>query len=242
MTTPNDNTPIGIITDGLFDAGLLELGATPNSEQMVVGMRRLNDIATELQTTGGLRLWLNHDKEITLIKDEGNYDLGPAADGGTVNMTEKPLRVLEAYYRDSTGIRRPLVPLAWRDYTQLSQINQSGAINSYFVNKQQSLLKVFFWLIPDATAATGTCHLLLQEQVARATNLTETMNFPVEWRMALRWMFAADSCTGQPDSIVQRCMMNAEKYQTILQDWDVEDAPTSFQPDPRLQYTTGSFR
>mgnify|MGYP003350501246 CR=1 FL=1 len=49
----------------------------------------------------------------------------------------KPLRVIEAYYLDSSGIRRPLVVLSWDDYFRLSQVNQVGQINSYFVNKQQ---------------------------------------------------------------------------------------------------------
>ena len=48
MTTPNDNTPISIIQDAYFDAGLIQEGDTVNSEQIVSGMRRL---------TGMINLW-----------------------------------------------------------------------------------------------------------------------------------------------------------------------------------------
>ena len=153
----------------------------------------------------------------------------------------KPMRALDAWYVDVTGIRRPLVPLAWSDYIRLSQINQTGQVNSYFIDKQQSNLSVFFWLLPDATAATGTCHLLLQTQVTNFINLTETMNFPIEWRIALRWGLADEICTGQPQAIMDRCQQRAAAYRTTLEDWDVEDAPLRFTPDARGT-SAGRFR
>jgi len=240
MTTPNSNTPAAIIADAMLDAGLLEEGDTPSSEQIVTGMRRLTDLIN-FEQTQGIKLWLNVDTEVTLTEDVGTYQFGPAVSGGTVDMT-KPLRVIEAYYRDSTGIRRPLVVLSWDDYIRLSQINQTGQINSYFVNKKQSVLSVFFWLIPDATAATGTAHLLLQVQVVNFTSVTETMNFPIEWRMFLRWGLADELATGQPQAIMDRCSQRAQFYREALEGWDVEDAPTRFTPDQRGQYVTGSFR
>ena len=161
--------------------------------------------------------------------------------GGDIDMA-KPLRGIQAYYRDPNGIRRPLVVLAWDDYLRLSQINQVGQINSYFVNKMQTQLSIFFWLIPDATAATGTAHVLLQTQVTNFISVTETMNFPIEWRIALRWGLADEISTGQPQAIMDRCQQRAQTYRTALEDWDVEDAPTRFAPDQRGGMSTGSFR
>ena len=154
----------------------------------------------------------------------------------------KPPRVLDAWYSDVSGIRRPLIPMSWNDYVRLSVINQTGALNSYFVDKQQMNLSVFFWLIPDATAATGTGHLLTQVQVTNFINVTETMNFPIEWRIALRWGLADELATGQPQAIMDRCQQRASAYRTALEDWDVEDAPTRFTPDQRSNYYSGSFR
>lgn len=240
MTTPNNNTPSAIINDAYLDAGIIQEGDSANSEQLAAGLRRLTDIIN-FEQTQGLKLWVNVDYSITLTADIGTYDLGPTADGGTVNMT-KPLRVIEAYYLDSTGIRRPLIPLSWDDYTRLSQINQSGAINSYFVNKKQLVLSVFFWLIPDTTAATGTGHLVLQEQITGPINLTETVNFPIEWRMFLHWALADELSTGQPQAIMDRAQQRCERYRMALEDWDVEDASTSFAPDSRGMYWGQKFR
>lgn len=237
MTAPTDNTPASIIADAYFDAGIVQEGSSPNSEQIVRAMRQLTDIIN-LEQTQGLKLWLNVDTTVPLVSGQGTYTLSPT---GSVAMV-KPLRVIDAYYLDSNAIRRPLTPLAWSDYTRLSQVTQTGAINSYFVNKKPTELSVFFWLVPDATAATGTVHLLLQTQVTNFTNITETMNFPVEWRMFLRWALADEICTGQPQAIMDRCQQRAELYRMKLQDWDVEDAPTRFAPDSRVMQNTGSFR
>lgn len=237
MTAPNNNTPISIIADAYFDAGLLQEGQSPSGEQIVTGMRKLEDMINLWQTQG-LKLWLMEDLSVTLVSGQGTYTFGPA---GTVVM-DKPLRVIEAYYRDVNAVRRPLIPLSWNDYTRLSQITQVGQLNSYFVDKQQAALSVFFWLIPDAVAATGTAHLVIQRQVAGLVNLTDTMNFPPEWRIALRWGLADEISTGQPQAIMDRCQARAMAYRTMLEDWDVEDAPTRFTPDTRGGFAQGSFR
>lgn len=237
MTTPNSNTPISIISDAYFDAGLLQEGQAPNSEQITSGIRKLQDLINLMQTQG-LKLWLNVDTSVTLTSGQSTYTFG---DAGTVAMP-KPPRVVEAWYADANGIRRPLIPMSWNDYARLSIITQTGQINSYFVDKKQSLLSVFFWLTPDATAATGTAHLLLQQQVTQFVNLTETMNFPTEWRIALRWGLADELATGQPQAIMDRCQQRAIQYRTMLEDWDVEDAPTRFAPDSRSQFFSGNFR
>jgi hypothetical protein len=237
MPAPSNNTPLSIIQDAYFDAGLLQEGDQLNSEQLVSGMRRLTDMINGWQTQG-LKLWLNVDTPVTLTAGQGTYTFGPA---GTVVM-DKPLRVLEAWYEDINNIRRPLVMLSWNDYTRLSQISQTGALNSYFVDKQQNVLSVFFWLIPDTVAATGMAHLLLQVQVANFSNVTDTMNFPIEWRLALRWGLADEICTGQPQAIMDRCQQRAQSYRTALENWDVEDAPTRFTTDQRASYHQGHFR
>ena len=237
MTAPSNNTPFAIVNDAYHDAGLVQEGDVVNSDQLVSGMSRLTDLVN-LKQTQGLKLWLNVDTSVPLVEDQGTYTFSPSGDVVMV----KPLRVIEAYYLDDTGIRRPLVPLSWDDYIRLSQVNQSGAINSYFVNKKQSELSVFFWLIPDATAATGTAHLLLQTQVTNFISVTEEVNFPIEWRIALRWGLADELATGQPQAIMDRCQQRAAMYWEALENWDVEDAPTRFTPDQRSMYGGGRFR
>lgn len=140
------------------------------------------------------------------------------------------------------GIRRPLIPLSWDEWMRLSQLNNQGAINSYFVDKQTTLLKVHFWNTPDTTAATqGNVHLLLETQATQLVTIQDTMMFPIEWYLALQWLLAAEISTGQPQSVIQRCEGKAQYYKDALENWDVEDTSTRFEPDSRSQYYNHSL-
>lgn len=241
MTTPTDNTPAAVIEDAFFEAGILQDGQSPNSEQLVRGMRRLKDLINAEQTQG-LKLWLNVLTSVTLVANQGTYVFGPSGDV----VMAKPLRCIQADYVLNAGTaqenKRPLVAMSWDDYMRLSQTSQAGALNSYFVNKKQSQLDIFFWLIPDASAATGIVQALLQVQVTNFTNVTETMNFPIEWRMYLVYGLADILSVGQPQAIMDRNRGYAEMYKEALEGFDVEDASTSFAPDQRSQWGTNKFR
>lgn len=236
MTTPASNTPYGIITDAMVDAGRLAEGSIPSSESLATNFRRLNDLVNYLQTKG-LKLWLNQDITVPLVQGQAAYTFAP---GGSVDMT-KPLRVMEAYYLFTSGnTRRPLTQISLRDYWMLGSAGTSasnqGSVTQFVIDKFQTQLRATFWPCPDSSdASLGAVHFLMQVQVTNAISLTETMNFPQEWRMALRWGLADELSTGQPEAIMQRCQQRAEMYRTALEDWDVEDAPTSFAPDPQWQ-------
>lgn len=236
MTTPNSNTPAGIIYDAMQDSGKLRQGNVPTSEDYEKHGRRLLDLI-KLWCTQGLKLWLELDQSITLVAGTTSYTLGP---GGSI-ITAKPMRVTQGYFQDANGNRRPIFAISREEYLRLANVTQQGAVTQYFVDKQQANLVVSFWNTPDATAALGTAHLLIQQQVTTFTNLTETMNFPEEWRIALRWGLADEISTGQPQEIMTRCASRAATYRMMLEDWDVEDASTRFEPDSRYGGATSRF-
>lgn len=234
----NSKTIYGIINDAMHDAGLLEEGEIPNSEQIETNFRRLSDIINLWQTQG-LKLFLLQQIDVILTVSVGLYSFGPT---GTVVMA-KPSRVLQANIVTPIGIQRPLVPMSWNDWMTLSQRNQPGTISSYFVDKQANLLNIHFWNPPDATDAANQAQLLMQVEAPNPVNLLDSMDFPQEWRIGLRWGLADDICTGQPAAIMERCAQRAVIYRTALEDWDVEDTPTSFSPDTRSGYgVQGRFR
>lgn len=225
-----------IIQSAYWDCGKVQSTVEPSTLQYQVGMQRLNDIVN-IEQTQGLKLFTLVDTPVTLIAGQATYALGTV---GTPGM--KPLRVLEAYYLDTNSIRRPLVCLSWDEYLRLSTPTQQGQLNSYFVDKQQNVLNVSVWLVPDTTAATGTLHLLLQNQCTNAVNLTDNIMFPIEWSMYLRWALADDLASGQPQAIMDRCARKAEGYRMALEGWDVEDASTMMTPDQRVGGRYGRFR
>lgn len=230
-------TAQNIIDRAYVDAGILQDGDIPSDSQYDDALGRLNDIINLWQTQG-LKLWTIQDIAVPLVAGQATYVLSPTGD---VAM-DKPLRVLQAYNLDQNQIRRPLVPLSWEEWTRLSQVNQTGQINSYFIDKQAQLLRVSLWLVPDSTAATGTVHLITQTQATNFATISSTTAFPLEWTIALRWGLADELATGQPQAIMDRCERKASQYRMMLEDWDVEDAPTMFAVDQRSAYATRSFR
>ena len=214
------------------DAGKLQDGQIPNGEQFADYSMRLNDVINTLQTQG-LRLWTQTDQSVTLVSGTRDYTM---KSGGSVNIT-RPTRVLQGYYLDSSSNRRPIYPISWDEWLRLSTTTTEGAISQYFVQKQVAQLTVSFWLTPDDEAATGTAHLLIQQQITNFTGLYDTIDFPPEWMLTLRWNLAADICAGQPQTVIDRCEQKAAFYRNLMDNWDVEDAATRFTPD--AQATSG---
>lgn len=225
----NFNTADRIIRLAMRDAGILQKGDDPDPEDYAENMVRLNDIVNSLQIKG-LKLWLNNLVNVTLIAGQSTYILGP---GGF--QTARSMRILEAYYFPLGATSYPLTALSWKEYNLLGSVSQPGQPNSYFVDKQQLTTRLILWLVPDTAAATGFVQILQQSPVANLVNITDTMNFPQEWFIALHWALAEDMSTGQPKEIIDRCTMKAGMYLAALEDWDVEDAATSFAPDGKGQ-------
>lgn len=231
------NTVYGIIKDAMFDAGYLEEGQNPNSEQLANNIRRLSDIINFYQTKG-LKLFFLQEVSVNLVTGQGAYVLGPTGDV----VMRMPKRILQAFVLNPQGIQRPLVPLSWQEWMTLSQVTgNNSTISSYFVDKQATYLRVHFWNPPDATEAANTVVLLTQVAATEIFTLTQETGFPQEWRMALRWALADDISTGQPEAIMNRCKANALTYLEALENWDVEDVSTQFTVDSRNDYRVGGF-
>jgi hypothetical protein len=220
-----------IIQMAYWDAGLVPEGEEPDSLRYANGMTRLNDLINLWQTRG-LKLFLLQDVAVALTAGTALYTFGAT---GTVVM-DKPLQILQGYYSDASGIRRPLIPIAWEEWTRLSQVTQVGAVSNFFEDKQALVVNVHLWPVPDTTAATGTVHFVFRTQASLMVSLTDNCGFPPEWYIALRWGLADELCTGQPQDIQQRCATRARMFLEDLESWDMEDAPTTFAPDTRAGF------
>jgi len=239
MANSTSNTAYGIINDAMFDAGYLQEGAEADSEQLAIYMRRLCDIINLWQTQG-IKLFLQEEITVPLVLNQTQYVIGPI--GPAVTM-DKPLQVLQGFVLNTSNIRRPLVPISRDEWERLSQVTgNSGTINSYFADKQAYALNLNLWPAPDSTEILNTATFLMRVQAKNPILLTDNTAFPQEWRMALRWGLADDICTGQPESIMNRCQQRATAYRTALENFDVEDTSTRFNVDSRFYNTAGRFR
>lgn len=229
---------LSILNGAAQNAGVISVGQSLDSESLNDYLTRYNDLINLWQTQG-LKLWTRQDLSIPLVLGQGIYNLGPLQN---VPMT-KPLRVCESYVLvTSGGTKRPVTQISWEEWSRLSQVNQQGQINDIFVDHQRDYLGVNTWQLPDASEVMNTLHLVIQGQVGNAASLLDTVDFPIEWMLGLKWGLADEVCTGQPGAIVARCQARAQMYRDALEGWDTEGVPITFSPDPQGQYAGGKFR
>lgn len=238
--SPAPQACITIINDAYWDTKKNADGDDANSEQLAIGMRKLNKLVNYFQTKG-LKLWVQEDYALQapiLQTGVGLYTFGPT---GSVVMN-KPRRVIEGYFTDgSSQVRRPLIMMSRNEWDTLATITTQGTVTGYFTDKQQLTLNVNLWMVPDSTQSTGAVHLILDQQIGNFSQLTDTMQFPPEWALALEWGLADQLSSGQPAAIINLCRANAKQYREELEDWDVEDAATQFQPDTRQRFVGRRF-
>lgn len=237
MPVAVSNTVYGIIKDAMYDAGFLQEGEDPNSEQLSVYMRRLCDIIN-LWQTDGIKLFLLEEVTVPLVAGQNTYTL----DNPSGVFPRKSLQVIQGRVVSPSPQQdlRVINALSWQQWNSLQQ--SEGAITGYFVDKQATSLIVKFWNTPNASEAVNSVVLLVRTQAENPFNLESDVSFPQEWRIALRWGLADDICTGQPQAIMDRCQQRAMTYKQQLEDWDVEDTETTFAPNLQGSYTTGGFR
>lgn len=239
MATTVSNTAVGIITDAMRDAGKLQKGDRPDSDDLATYMRRLNDIIN-LWQTDGIKLFLQEEVSVPLVVGQTLYVLGP---NGPAVVMARPPRILQGFVITPGNIRRPLVMISRDEWERLSQVvGNNGTINSFMVDKQATVTNLNLWPPPDSTEVLNTATFLMQVQAPNPLFLSDSMGFPQEWRIALRWGLADDICTGQPQVIMDRCATKAEFYKKKLEDWDVEDAPTFMNVDSRFYAQQGRFK
>jgi hypothetical protein len=234
---PKARTAYEIICDALMSAGYIGLGQEPNGEQVRMNLRRLNDYCNYIQAKYGLKLFVQQDFALELQTGIGTYKLGV---NGNVVMP-KPRRCIEAYYSDFNQNRRPIILMSRNEWNTLSTTTNWGTVTAIWPDKQLTTLDIHVWLVPDASAASGRLHLILDRQIPNFSQVNDEMAFPPEWALTLMWGLADQISIGQPQAIIQLCKTNAQQYLSDLEDWDVEDASTYFQPDQRGQWTGRRF-
>lgn len=225
------NTGTAIVQMAYEDAGKCSVGTTISAAQASRGFDRMMDIVN-LWATQGLKVWLQQDIAIPLTAGQTTYVLGP---GGDVNMP-RPLQTLQGYYLSSPSTsqsQQPLVMISRDEYTRLIQPSVTGAISSFFPDKQATFLAISMWNTPDVEAAAGVVHVICRVSIPNTSTITDQTAFPQEWVIALRWALADEVSVGMPKEVQDRCSQRAGAYRTALEDFDVEDAPTRFVINPR---------
>jgi hypothetical protein len=193
------------------------------------GRQSLNKIIKYLQKNG-MPLWAIKRDSITLIESSQSYTCGS---GGT-GLSERPLRILEAFYRDTDNDTQIEI-ISRSDYNTLGDKSSEGIPTQIYYDPQLTQGVLYVYNPADATTAGNTLHLVYHRPFEDMDALSDDFDFPQEWYLALEYNLAVDIAlrNGIRPNRVGQLEAKAKEYLFEVTWWDEENVATQLQPDDR---------
>lgn len=245
MTSTYVVTRDQIISIALRKLGVLELGDTPDANTLANANMSLNLLIKQMSTEG-LKLWKNQELVIPLTSSKTLYVLGGSTSdlmydslSPTTAITDRPLKALQAFYRNVSTtpvIDTPVMLLSKQEYNVLGSKASTGTANSVFLDVKALSSLLYVYLTPDTFSQSNLqLHLVAQMPLNDIMLSTDIPDFPNEWMNTLVWNLADQLAIeyGVPMNYRQEIAQRAMTYKAQLNDWDVDAYSTSFSPDYR---------
>jgi len=243
-----------IISLALRKLGVLEIGDTADSNAVADASMVLNLLIKQL-STDGLKLWKVSELIVPLTNGQTSYILGGSnsdlmydTQAPTVAITDKPLKVIQGFYRNNQStppIDTPVMLVSKQEYNVLGSKFSTGTANTIFYDTKVTNGILYVYLTPDAlTQANIELHIVAQMPLNDLSKATDVPDFPNEWMNCLVWNLADQLSLeyGVPMNSRQEITQRAAAYKMQLSDWDVEASSTFFQPDFRSMSTNSYGR
>jgi hypothetical protein len=242
-----------IITLALRKLGVLEIGSPPDPDTIANAAMSLNLLIKQL-STDGLKLWKICELIIPLTSGQTSYTLGGSTSAlmydslnPTVAITDKPLKVIQGFYRNlqsTPSIDTPVMLVSKQEYNVLGSKFSTGTANTIFYDPRKLNGVLYVYLTPDINAQTNLeLHIVAQLPLDDLNTALDIPDFPNEWMNCLVWNLADELALqyGVPLNARQEIAQRAGAYREKLSDWDVEAASTFFSVDFRSTGAT-SYR
>jgi len=143
-------TPTELISKALEDIGVVGFGRSANANEIRSGLQTLNAM---LDMWGALRenVSLRTLENFSLTIDQADYGIGV----GSVNFdTVRPIKIEQAYYRDSEGIDNPIdCTMSEEEYNSIASKGSSGTPRRLFYKYGSPFGTIYFDQAPS-TAIT----------------------------------------------------------------------------------------
>lgn len=208
-------------------ARVVDPNETLSSWQITQGIASLNKIIKFFQKNG-MPLWAIKKGIINLIKGQQSYTCGASGTG----LTERPLRIVEAFYRDGASSDTPLDRVSREEYWNLGDKTIEGVPNQIYYDPQIDLGVLYVYNTADANTAGNDIHIIYQRPFEDIDNQTNTFDIPQEWYIVLEYKLAVDLAfrNGIKQTRIAQLKAEAGEYFYEVLWWDREDVPTQIVP------------
>lgn len=167
-----------IIKRSLRLLGVLAQGEDPTTDQVTEAAYALNNYVKALQTEG-MPLWALKTSPITLTDGDASYRIGL---NQTVNIP-KPLKVLQAYNRDSnSSVDIPMRIITKQEYNILGNKTSAGNPIQIYYDPQSNYGDLYVFPVPTTVeAANNTIYIVYQRPFEDFDLSTDEPDFPQEY-------------------------------------------------------------
>lgn len=215
---------------------VIGIGETPEAEDVTNCAQALN-IMVKAWQIDGYKLWAVKDISIPLVAATASYQIGDTATGTGAVVTNRPMRIQDAYIRNASGNDTNLLQISRQEYDILGVKTTPGIPNQFFYDLQltNGVLQVY----PVPTDALSTIHLVVQKPLADFNLSTDNPDFPQEWYQALKWGLAAEIAMeyGTIERKITRIEQKAMLFKEQLNNWTQEEASVFFSPNPQMAFS-----
>lgn len=187
-----------IITDAYTHIGCLAEGESLTTYREEYALRQLNKMI-KAWSVQGYRLWTILEGSLTLVAAQRSYTIGS---GGNLNIP-RPLRVLNARFRDSDGIDIPVDVVPRNEYFDQPNKGATGQTTMIFYDPQFTGSSrtpkgtLYVWPVL-ASGESGTIQFTYTQYIQDIDDCDlDDTPLPVEWSEALSWGLAARLATGE---------------------------------------------
>lgn len=144
--------------------------------------------------------------------------------------TNRPMRINNAFIRDSYGNDQELKITARYDYDQLGQKSSSGKPNQLFYDPQLNNGIITLYNVPSDNLSF--VHLIIKRQIQDFNSSTDNPDFPQEFYQALKWILMDEVALEYEASptTLKVVQMKSAQYKEELVSFEEEDASITFSP------------
>ena len=195
----------------LIDAALRKIGTSiPDSTDRANGLIALNDMISSW-SIDNLLVYAVTQESFTLTIGTYSYTIGSSGDYDTV----RPIKITNAYLRDSDGYDYPLDIISSKEYNDIADKDVSSRPTRLYYLPAFPLAKILFDYAPDAA---DTLYLDSQKHLSEFAALTTDFSMPPEYRRALIYNLAVDLAPEYDWVLTQEATRIAYESKDLLMD------------------------
>ena len=195
----------GMSANDLVQAALRQTGRFGSVDAIPAGdvtnvMQALN-VMVKAMVKNQKPLWCIQRVTVPMVSGQASYNLS------TITGMTRPLRILYAFLRDSTGNDVTITIDARDDYNTLGQKTSGGVPNQAYYDPQLGAGTLTMYNVPSDS--THTLYVDIQRQIQDFNLAADNPDFPQEAFHMLKWCLA--------DEIALEYLTPADMRQTITQ-------------------------